>query len=86
MRAVAKKYSHLGIRINLVAPRVIETDMLNDLYKTAESKQKLIDKIPVGRLGTITDTTNAVNFLASEEAAFIQGQVLLLDGGRTYFQ
>ncbi|PAV30890.1 short-chain dehydrogenase [Virgibacillus profundi] len=84
MRAIAKKYSHFGIRINIVAPRVIETEMLNQLYPTESSREKLLSKIPVNKIGTLSDTTNAINFLASEESDYIQGQVLLLDGGRTY--
>lgn len=84
MRAIAKKYSHQGIRVNVVAPRVIETEMLNHLYPTEESRGVLKSKIPVGKIGTLSDTTNAINFLASDESEYIQGQVLLLDGGRTY--
>lgn len=84
MRAIAKEYSHMGIRINLVAPRVIETDMLTNLYPDNKSKQALKDKIPVRKLGTLSDTTNAINFLAAKESNYIQGQVLLLDGGRTH--
>ncbi|MBO1001998.1 SDR family NAD(P)-dependent oxidoreductase [Pseudogracilibacillus auburnensis] len=84
MRAIAKKYSHQGLTINLVAPRVIETDMLKKLYPTEESKKALLEKIPVKKFGTLEDTTNAINFLISEKAKYVQGQVLLLDGGRTY--
>jgi len=84
MRSIASRYSHLGIRVNLVAPRVIQTEMLERLYPTEESLEKLKQKIPVRKIGTLSDTTNAINFLASEESDYIQGQVLLVDGGRTY--
>ncbi|MFD2829979.1 SDR family NAD(P)-dependent oxidoreductase [Corticicoccus populi] len=84
MRAVADEYSHQGIHINLVAPRVIETEMLDVLYPTEEEKNQLRNKIPVNRFGTLTDTTDVINFLASEEAGYIQAQVVLMDGGRTY--
>ena len=84
MRAIASKYSHLGIKINLVAPRVIQTEMLDRLYPTEESLEKLVQKIPVRKIGTLSDTTNAINFLASKESDYIQGQVLLIDGGRTF--
>jgi len=84
MRAVAKEYSHQGININLIAPRVIKTPMLEELYPTKESKEQLINTIPTRKLGTLSDTTNAINFLISDESSYIQGNVLLLDGGRTY--
>lgn len=84
MRSIAAEYSHQGININIVAPRVIQTQMLDKLYPTTESKQVLIDKIPTKRIGTMEDTTHAINFLIDDQSSYIQGQVLLLDGGRTY--
>lgn len=84
MRAVANEYSDQGIHINLVAPRVIATEMLDVLYPTEEAKEALRQKIPVRQFGTLADTTNAINFLANEASRYIQAQVLLIDGGRTY--
>ncbi|WP_152657858.1 SDR family NAD(P)-dependent oxidoreductase [Oceanobacillus sp. CFH 90083] len=84
MRAIANEYSDQGIHINLVAPRVIETEMLDVLYPTMEAKGALRQKIPVRTFGTLADTTSAINFLASEDSRYIQAQILLLDGGRTY--
>ncbi|WP_339285807.1 SDR family oxidoreductase [Oceanobacillus sp. FSL K6-3682] len=84
MRAIANEYSDQGIHINLVAPRVIETEMLDILYPTEEAKEALRQKIPIKNFGTLADTTNAINFLASGESRYIQAQVLLMDGGRTY--
>lgn len=84
MRAIANEYSDKGIHINLVAPRVIETEMLDVLYPTEDAKEALRQKIPIKKFGTLADTTNAINFLASEDSRYIQGQILLMDGGRTY--
>ncbi|GAB2546192.1 SDR family NAD(P)-dependent oxidoreductase [Gracilibacillus alcaliphilus] len=84
MRAVADQFSDQGIHINLVAPRVIATEMLDVLYPTEEAREELRQKIPIKQLGTLEDTTNAINFLASEASRYMQAQVMLIDGGRTY--
>lgn len=72
------------ININVVAPRVIESDMLDILYPTEQSKAELKKAIPIGRLGTPIDVCQAVKYLSSEEGKYVHGQILLLDGGRTY--
>lgn len=80
-KALAKEVGPSGIRVNCVAPGVIDTKM-NDCL-TAEDKRSLIDETPLMKLGTPADVANAVYFLASDEAKFITGQVLTVDGGLT---
>lgn len=84
MRSLVKELGEYGITINVIAPRVIESQMLDALYPTGESKQIVMDQIPIGRLGTPSDISELVQFISSEKASYIHGQILLLDGGRTY--
>ncbi|MDX8376685.1 MAG: 3-oxoacyl-ACP reductase FabG [Mariprofundales bacterium] len=78
-RALAREVASRGITINSVAPGFIETDMTDDL--SAEAKKKLISDIPLQRMGKPADIAAAVLFLASENAAYITGQVLHVNGG-----
>jgi 3-oxoacyl-[acyl-carrier protein] reductase len=86
MRSLVPELGKKKININVVAPRVIESDMLDVLYPTEESKDQLRKLIPIGRLGTPADISSVVKYLSSKEAQYIHGQIILLDGGRTYFQ
>jgi 3-oxoacyl-[acyl-carrier protein] reductase len=63
----------------VVAPGFIETDMTAAM--TAEARQAMSQQIPLERLGTPDDIANVVTFLASDRAAYITGQVLVVDGG-----
>lgn len=78
-KSVAKELATRGITVNAVAPGFIETDMtatLNDTVRTS-----LLGTIPANRLGAAEEVAKAVAFLASEEAAYITGQILAVDGG-----
>jgi 3-oxoacyl-[acyl-carrier protein] reductase len=78
-KSVAKEYGSRGIRVNAVAPGFIETDMTSGL--TEEIKKEYQKQIPMKRFGKAEDVAQACLFLASENASYITGQVLTIDGG-----
>ena len=86
MRYLARNYTRRGIRANVIHPAVIETDLLRERYGEPEKKQKLIDQVPLGRLGQPTDIGALAAYLASPLGAFICGQEILVDGGRTFYR
>ncbi|MCR4393741.1 MAG: SDR family oxidoreductase, partial [Dehalococcoidales bacterium] len=78
-RTVAKEMASRRITVNAVAPGFIETDMTDRLPE--KLKEEFAKRIPAGYFGTPRDVAEAVAFLASEEARYITGQVLCIDGG-----
>ncbi len=78
-KAVAKELGSRSITVNAVAPGFIQTDMTASLPEKA--KETMISNIPLGRAGTPQDVAAAVSFLASEDAAYITGQVIHVNGG-----
>ncbi len=78
-RTIAKEVASRGITANAIAPGFIDTQMTQQLAE--KQKQELAQRIPLGFLGTPRDIAEAVAFLASEEARYITGQVLNVDGG-----
>jgi 3-oxoacyl-[acyl-carrier protein] reductase len=78
-KTIAKEVASRGITVNAVAPGFIDTPMTQTL--PAERKQALLANIPLGYLGTPRDIAETVAFLASEEARYITGQVITVDGG-----
>ena len=78
-KALAKELGPSGIRVNCVAPGAIETDMT--AFLTPEDRAALAGEAPLGRMGAPEEVAEAVRFLAGEEARFITGQVLRVDGG-----
>ncbi len=78
-KGVARELASRGITANVVAPGYIETDMTADLPDKA--KDAMVSQIPLGRSGTPEDIAAAVVFLASDQAAYITGQVLHVSGG-----
>jgi 3-oxoacyl-[acyl-carrier protein] reductase len=77
--ATALELAGRGVTVNAVAPGFIETDMTKDL--PAGAAEQMRSKIPLGRLGTVEDVAHAVAFLLSDEASYITGQVINVDGG-----
>ncbi len=78
-KAVAQEVASRGITVNVVAPGLIETDMTKAITDAAH--EEWASKIPLKRLGTPDDVAAAVCFLASDEASYITGQVLAVNGG-----
>ena len=77
--AVALEVGTRGVTANVIAPGYIETDMTRGVAET--SLNAVREMIPAGRLGTPEDVAEAVLFLCSDEAAYITGQTLPVDGG-----
>jgi 3-oxoacyl-[acyl-carrier protein] reductase len=77
--SAAREFASRNITVNAVAPGWIETAMTNDLAQ--DLKDSMIKQVPLGRAGSDLDVANAVNFLASEEASYITGHVLNVNGG-----
>jgi 3-oxoacyl-[acyl-carrier protein] reductase len=78
-KAVAREYAHSGITVNAVAPGFIQTAMTDAIPE--KEREAMISQIPAKKLGTPEDVAAAVCFLASDESAYITGQVLHVNGG-----
>jgi NAD(P)-dependent dehydrogenase (short-subunit alcohol dehydrogenase family) len=82
-KSAALEAANSGVRVNAVAPGPIETGMLDRFTGTSERKAALLKTVPLGRVGDPADIARAAVFLASEDASFITGQILTVDGGKT---
>jgi 3-oxoacyl-[acyl-carrier protein] reductase len=80
-KSVARELASRNITVNAVAPGFIDTQMTD--FVSGDSREKLLEKIPLGRFGSAEDVGAAVAFLASEAASYITGQTLTVDGGLT---
>lgn len=78
-KSLAKEFASRNIRVNAVAPGYIKSDMTAKLSEDITTK--VLENIPLGQLGEVEDIANAVAFLVSDEACYITGQVLVVDGG-----
>ncbi len=78
-KSVARELASRGVRVNAVAPGYVDTDMTQALPEAARAK--LLELIPLARLGTAQDVAEAVAFLASEQASYVTGEVLRVNGG-----
>jgi 3-oxoacyl-[acyl-carrier protein] reductase len=78
-RTLAREYASRGITVNAVTPGFIDTDMTSEL--TDEQRHSMLDGVPLGRAGTAAEVAAAVAFLASDEAAYITGHALRVNGG-----
>ncbi|MDN3017940.1 SDR family NAD(P)-dependent oxidoreductase [Paenibacillus sp. BSR1-1] len=84
IRGLAKELGPKGVNVNAIAPRLIDSgEMMRVNYPTEESLNAVLEKIPVRRFGTIEDVANLTLFLADKANSYIQGQTILMDGGRT---
>jgi len=78
-KALAQEMASRGITVNAIAPGYIDTDMTNVLPE--DVKKKILAAVPIGRMGKPEDIANAVKFLVSDDASYITGQVLAVNGG-----
>ena len=78
-KSIAREVAGAGIRVNAVAPGFIATDMTDAMPEAA--REATLAQIPAGHLGAPEDVAHAIAFLVSDDAAYITGQVLAIDGG-----
>jgi NAD(P)-dependent dehydrogenase (short-subunit alcohol dehydrogenase family) len=82
-KSVALEIARSGIRVNCVAPGPTDTGMLTRFTGTPENKAALTTTVPMGRLGLSDELANAIVFIASDQASYVTGHVLNVDGGKT---
>ena len=83
-KSVALELARSGIRVNAVAPGPTDTGMLTRFSGTPENKGAQVTTVPMARLGLTEELANAIVFIASDEASFITGHVLNVDGGKSH--
>jgi NAD(P)-dependent dehydrogenase (short-subunit alcohol dehydrogenase family) len=82
-KAIAVRYAKDNIRCNSIHPSTVDTPLVRELFKDPAKKQERLNEVPLGRLATEADVANAALFLASDEASFLNGVALPVDGGVT---
>jgi NAD(P)-dependent dehydrogenase (short-subunit alcohol dehydrogenase family) len=83
-KSVALEIVNSGIRVNAVAPGPVDTAILTRFTRTPENKAALVSTVPMARLGLPEEQANAIVFIASDEASFITGHILNVDGGKSH--
>jgi NAD(P)-dependent dehydrogenase (short-subunit alcohol dehydrogenase family) len=84
-KSVAVRYAKDNIRCNSVHPSTVETAFVQTMFKDPERKAERLGEIPLGRLASTADVANALVYLASDQAAFINGVAFAIDGGLTAY-
>jgi NAD(P)-dependent dehydrogenase (short-subunit alcohol dehydrogenase family) len=82
-KSIAVRYAKDNIRCNSIHPSTVDTPLMRELFKDPAKKQERLGEVPLGRLAAETDVAGAALFLASDEAAFLNGVALPVDGGVT---
>lgn len=82
-KSIANRYAQFGIRCNSIHPSTVRTPLVEEMLKDPEKAKERIGEVPLGRLAEAADIANAVIYLASDEASFINGVSLPVDGGVT---
>jgi 3-oxoacyl-[acyl-carrier protein] reductase len=80
-KSLAREFASRSVTVNAVAPGFIKTDMTNDLLGKPEIASKILEAVPLKRLGEAADIANMCAYLCSEEAGYVTGQVFTVDGG-----
>jgi NAD(P)-dependent dehydrogenase (short-subunit alcohol dehydrogenase family) len=80
-KSIAVRFAKDNIRCNSIHPSTVNTPLVQELFKDPAKKQERLGEVPLGRLATEDDVANAALFLASDEAAFLNGVALPVDGG-----
>lgn len=83
VRALAKAWGGKGVRVNGIAPSLVDTKMTRITMEHPDRRQRALDRIPLGRFGTVEEMGSVALFLASPLAGYITGQTLVVDGGLT---
>ena len=84
-KTMALELAKDNIRVNLVAPGAIQTDMNIELKENTTELQKVLKQIPIGRIGNPEEVANVVEFLASDKASYVTGASFFVDGGMTLY-
>ncbi len=85
-KVLASEWGERGVRVNAVAPGVVMTDLVQEgIDQGLVSESAYLSRIPMGRFGALSEVVEAVLFLASDEASFVTGEVLRVDGGWTAY-
>ena len=79
-KGLGRELGPYGIRVNAIAPAVVETDMVGALL-SAEARERIVQRIPLGRLAQLDDVARLALFLASDASSFITGETIAVDGG-----
>ena len=82
-KSIASKYAKDGIRCNSVHPGPIDTEMGHTAVPPDQLRNRLYERIPMGRFGTAEEVANVILFLASDESSFVTGSEVVVDGGAT---
>ena len=85
MQSVAQELAPRRIRVNSIAPGAIQTSINRDAWETAEARDHLLKLIPYGRIGVPEDVGRAAAWLASDDADYMTGQTMFVDGGMTLY-
>ncbi|HEY2214614.1 MAG TPA: SDR family oxidoreductase [Acidimicrobiales bacterium] len=80
-KTAAEELGHLGIRVNAVAPGIIDDELMSFITGGGALLDNYIDQMPLGRVGTVSDVADAVRYLIGPESSFVTGETLGVDGG-----